>query len=507
MFESDKKVIYPLCISIITLMMTASVISLLYINQKNHIVMLFDSHAEHQASILDTLVGNDVSFIGSAANFLHATEGGNVQGFDVFAHGVMSTSYSLIGLQWLAKVTKDDADEFVTLMRDRLPQFELFTVPKAGQKVIGFSEDNEQPVYVLSDIYPQTKSNLELLGFYSLRPRFQRIAAHIESTGLPAISDKVRLLQDGIEAHHKKDGLLVYHPVFSYNKQEMIGVVVGVIRLSTYFDGLVSRTASDHRLYMKVTDLGFDAEDDPILFQSPDWDSIKGIEIEKRLSLPNRDWKIDFKFSEPIASNIQWILVALSVGGLIISILLGYVVYLLMREKLHLSEMLEERTEELRFLADHDSLTGLYNRRAFGRLLQENVLQKKAFSLVMFDVDDFKLINDNHSHIAGDEMLIHIATVISRHMGNNDVLARLGGDEFCIICELSELQPLQCYLETLRAAVESTGYEFMDEVLYCTLSIGAAIDHTYDQESLLHLADSKLYESKENGRNRVSIAQ
>ncbi|WP_232513647.1 sensor domain-containing diguanylate cyclase [Vibrio anguillarum] len=419
----------------------------------------------------------------------------------------MSTSYSLIGLQWLAKVTKDDADEFVTLMRDRLPQFELFTVPKAGQKVIGFSEENEQPVYVLSDIYPQTKSNLELLGFYSLRPRFQRIAAHIESTGLPAISDKVRLLQDGIEAHHKKDGLLVYHPVFNYNKQEMIGVVVGVIRLSTYFDGLVSRTASDHRLYMKVTDLGFDAEDDPILFQSPDWDSIKGIEIEKRLSLPNRDWKIDFKFSEPIASNIQWILVALSVGGLIISILLGYVVYLLMREKLHLSEMLEERTEELRFLADHDSLTGLYNRRAFGRLLQENVLQKKAFSLVMFDVDDFKLINDNHSHIAGDEMLIHITTVISRHMGNNDVLARLGGDEFCIICELSELQPLQCYLETLRAAVESTGYEFMDEVLYCTLSIGAAINHTYDQESLLHLADSKLYESKENGRNRVSIAQ
>ncbi len=75
MLESDKKVIYPLCISIITLMMTASVISLLYINQKNHIVMLFDSHAEHQASILDTLVGNDVSFIGSAANFLHATEG------------------------------------------------------------------------------------------------------------------------------------------------------------------------------------------------------------------------------------------------------------------------------------------------------------------------------------------------------------------------------------------------------------------------------------------------
>ncbi|MGL5110468.1 MAG: GGDEF domain-containing protein, partial [Vibrio ordalii] len=97
--------------------------------------------------------------------------------------------------------------------------------------------------------------------------------------------------------------------------------------------------------------------------------------------------------------------------------------------------------------------------------------------------------------------------VISRHMGNNDVLARLGGDEFCIICELSELQPLQCYLETLRAAVESTGYEFMDEVLYCTLSIGAAINHTYDQESLLHLVDSKLYESKENGRNRVSIAQ
>lgn len=507
MLESDKKVIYPSCIMLFTLMVTALVISLLYFSQKNHIVMLFDSHAGHQANILKSLVEDDVNFIGSAANFLYSTEGENEEGFSHFAHDVMGKSYSLIGLQWQPKVTKDEVDGFVTLMRNRFPQFELFTVSKDAERLIGISGDSTKPLYVLSDIYPQTKSNLGLLGFYSLRPRFQKVLEHIETTGLPAISDKVRPLQDGIETHHKQDGLLIYYPVFNHSKQEMIGVVVGVIRLSTYFDGLVSRTAPDHRLYMKVTDLGFDAEDDPILFQSPDWDSIKGIEIEKRLSLPNRDWKIDFKLSKPMATNIQWILVVLSVGGLIISILLGYVVYLLMREKLHLSEMLQERTEELRFLADHDSLTGLYNRRAFGRLLQENVLQKKAFSLVMFDVDDFKLINDNHSHITGDEMLIHIATVISRHMGNNDVLARLGGDEFCIICELSELQPLQCYLETLRAAVESTGYEFMDEELYCTLSIGAAINHTYDQESLLHLADSKLYESKENGRNRVSIAQ
>ena len=77
--------------------------------------------------------------------------------------------------------------------------------------------------------------------------------------------------------------------------KRLIGVVIGVIRSTHYFQSIVSRTASEHELLVRVTDQGFDAEDDPILYQSKDWQDNIGIEISKIVHLPNRNWRIDFR--------------------------------------------------------------------------------------------------------------------------------------------------------------------------------------------------------------------
>ncbi|MDN3684560.1 CHASE domain-containing protein [Vibrio sinaloensis] len=95
---------------------------------------------------------------------------------------------------------------------------------------------NNEDIYIASDIYPRDEANLKLLGFYSSRTRFQLVLDGIRASGLPNVSDKVRLIQDGLDRSVKKEGLLVYHPVFKGDKQErLIGVVIGVIRTTRYF--------------------------------------------------------------------------------------------------------------------------------------------------------------------------------------------------------------------------------------------------------------------------------
>ncbi|KOO10660.1 diguanylate cyclase, partial [Vibrio xuii] len=127
----------------------------------------------------------------------------------------------------------------------------------------------------------------------------------------------VRLLQDGLDQSLKKTGLLVYHPVFDLeSNQDLIGVVVGVIRTTRYFANLVTRTSAEQELLIKVTDLGFDAEDDPTLYESDGFAHSDGMLISKTVTLPNREWVIEFKLVERMTNNDLLVLKSVAIGGL-----------------------------------------------------------------------------------------------------------------------------------------------------------------------------------------------
>ena len=192
--------------------------------------------------------------------------------------------------------------------------------------------------------------------------------------------------------------------------------------------------------------------------------------------------------------------------GTTISLLLAYIVNMQIREKERLYRMLNKRTEELRFLADHDSLTEIYNRRAFNKKLDKAIERDQPFSLIGFDIDKFKGINDEFGHPAGDALLIHVIKLISVNLKQGDDLFRLGGDEFCIISSISNHEALNRYLECILNTVSHSHCEHKGRQLSCTLSIGAAIRSGEDSEEIMQKADSMLYQSKSNGRNRVTIA-
>ncbi|OEF02899.1 diguanylate cyclase [Vibrio crassostreae 9ZC13] len=500
-----KRRTLPLVVFLVSFLITVLCFILVALNQNRALNMNLDSFATHQTLSLEAFIANDVAYIGSGANFFYANDPENWDKFDRFAQQTINVSKSLIGLQWMQKVAADDIAEHTAKMKEKHPSYELFTIPKHEAKVFGYILDGE-PAFIASDLYPNTQANDNVLGFYSSRERFKLVLDNIKQTRKANISDKVRLLQDGLDQNTPKTGMLVYHPVFEGESDNLLGVVIGVVRTTYYFENLLASAVGDMDVYIRVTDTGFEAEDSPILFETEGYEAVSGHHITKTISLTNRDWKVDYKIDSCISFYGYLVLTGIALVGTTISLLLAYIVNMQIREKERLYQMLDKRTEELRFLANHDSLTEVYNRRAFNKMLDKAIQRNEPFSLIGFDVDKFKGINDQFGHPAGDALLIHVIKLISVSLKEGDNLFRIGGDEFCIISSITNHEALERYLRCILRTVSQSHCEHKGRQLSCTLSIGAAIYANENTEEILQKTDSMLYQSKSNGRNRVTIA-
>jgi diguanylate cyclase (GGDEF)-like protein len=167
--------------------------------------------------------------------------------------------------------------------------------------------------------------------------------------------------------------------------------------------------------------------------------------------------------------------------------------------------------EKIQTLAVTDGLTALYNHRTFQERLREEIgrAQRYSFtcSLLMIDVDDFKMINDRYGHLIGDGVLKSIAGAFQKFMRKVDVPARYGGEEFAIILPESDKKGAFVIAERLRAAVENFRFKASDgQTLHITISIGVAAypEDADSPNALIGAADDALYEAKRSGKNRVA---
>lgn len=171
----------------------------------------------------------------------------------------------------------------------------------------------------------------------------------------------------------------------------------------------------------------------------------------------------------------------------------------------------QARAAQLQADAERDSLTGIGNRRHLERRASEllSALSEgaQALTLVMFDVDHFKQVNDRHGHAAGDAVLVALASQASRCIRGGDVLVRHGGEEFVLLLPGAGLAEGQEISERLRGQVERMTVESPGGTkLSVTISIGLAAAPAYSLPELLARADAALYEAKRGGRNRVCLA-
>ncbi|NWG76362.1 MAG: diguanylate cyclase, partial [Rubrivivax sp.] len=174
------------------------------------------------------------------------------------------------------------------------------------------------------------------------------------------------------------------------------------------------------------------------------------------------------------------------------------------------TKQLEELQAQLREQAIRDPLTGAFNRRYLMETLERELARAARdhdpLSLVMIDLDHFKVVNDTYGHLAGDWALQYLVQLIERKTRKSDIVCRYGGEEFVVLLPQTSLADAMRRAEEWRAALQNSPAQFSNETIAFTISMGVASNNPLELTSdrLLSLADQALYAAKQGGRNRVA---
>jgi diguanylate cyclase (GGDEF)-like protein len=172
---------------------------------------------------------------------------------------------------------------------------------------------------------------------------------------------------------------------------------------------------------------------------------------------------------------------------------------------------LEALNQQVRELSVRDELTGLHNRRHLTdqlmNLFDEAKYRSAPLSLILLDIDHFKVINDTFGHLVGDAVLKQVAELLMTEVRGSDIVARFGGEEFAVLLPESSIERAILTAERIRVAVESAVRSPLGSTQTVTVSLGVAVATGYeDVDMLLGQADAALYQAKRSGRNRVCSA-
>jgi diguanylate cyclase (GGDEF)-like protein len=183
-------------------------------------------------------------------------------------------------------------------------------------------------------------------------------------------------------------------------------------------------------------------------------------------------------------------------------------------QTMHQNILLKHELEVAKVAAEHlartDELTKLYNFRAFHEYADRHLdlvkRNKNPLSLLMIDIDDFKSVNDQYGHAAGDFALIHVAALLRNNVRSSDICCRIGGEEFAVILPDTNSQGALDLSENIRRKFEDSPLNLDGSTIQLTVSIGVS-DKIGSVDELVRDADFALYKAKRNGRNRVEYLE
>ncbi|WP_226669544.1 histidine kinase N-terminal 7TM domain-containing protein [Metabacillus litoralis] len=168
--------------------------------------------------------------------------------------------------------------------------------------------------------------------------------------------------------------------------------------------------------------------------------------------------------------------------------------------------------QKLELLAYTDGLTGILNRKTFiersESIIKQMYEKGHSTSIIIFDIDHFKAINDQHGHRMGDEAICHVVSICKTFLQPNDLFGRYGGEEFVLCLPSTTLNEASEYAEAIRRSIENTPFEVENKKISITASFGVTqASEAIMMEEILSYADKALYKSKHNGRNTVHLAE
>jgi diguanylate cyclase (GGDEF)-like protein len=340
-------------------------------------------------------------------------------------------------------------------------------------------------------------------------------------------------------------GMLIHVPLFS--DTAVTGFITGFYRLQPLLDGVVDATAPGYRVDLVAAG--------DTLYRRADADgspTVAGLRAASGLlAIHGLEWELRILPGPGILGvQLTWLPGITLAFGLVLAVLLGMAVHQaetnrialrrltgavrqrsrteneLRRHRRELEDRVAARTTDLarkqeeleatnarlERLATTDELTGLWNRRHFfatvERAFDTARRYQRPLAIALFDLDDFKQINDEYGHRVGDAVLVRVGEVCRQELRDVDLAARYGGEEFVVLFPETDLAGACLAAERLRAALAATAVEVSGQVYRCTVSIGLAErgDADTDIDPVLQRADEALYAAKAAGRNCVRPA-
>ena len=166
---------------------------------------------------------------------------------------------------------------------------------------------------------------------------------------------------------------------------------------------------------------------------------------------------------------------------------------------------LNTATEKLNYFSNHDLLTGLFNRRFFEYIMKRNKSENEnEYTIAIFDIDDFKKVNDTYGHEAGDCVLKAVSNLIEENSKDDYIAVRWGGEEFILYMPQTNADRAYDILTELSRKISFTTVDFDDQKLSVTVTVGMCTGNDLTAyESVIRRADDKLYYGKRNGKNCV----
>lgn len=168
---------------------------------------------------------------------------------------------------------------------------------------------------------------------------------------------------------------------------------------------------------------------------------------------------------------------------------------------------LERKNTELNMLASYDNLTQLLNRYSMDTIMNntwvEALSEKKTFTLVLGDIDDFKNVNDTYGHTCGDMVLSGVAHLFKDTLSPGDAICRWGGEEFLLMIK-KPYKVAQQQIENVRKKIEGSSFHYKEDVIHITMTFGMIeFDQTFGINDMIQMADKMMYQGKNHGKNQV----
>lgn len=490
-----------------------------YKEEENRIFQNFSNQINERIHFLNREINTNTESLYELVNYF-TFSGSKVdnESFHKLAKSIMARHPSIGTLEWIPKITFAEREKLESEMHPYGLKFIIMELSDKNTLVPAPYRESYFPVYFMEPI----EANLKAFGFNAIsRPEATIAMKKARLEHKVYASEPVKLLGNkSLGSKESNTGVLIYLPLFDKNKITLKGYFLAIYRINIVMKSVLTGF-EPHQLAFYLYD-ETNIKNTKEFFQYGNKNNLTGYKYRKVIDdVGGRRWVITASPSkEYIAAHRSWKSVTLLIVGTILIILL--IAYIrVLNHKGYIEKLVEERTEELKSanqklekIALTDGLTGIGNRRFFDQTLQSEWCraerQKSSLSVIIIDIDNFKLYNDFYGHPKGDTCLVQVVQCIQRNLNRaSDFVARYGGEEFVVITP-GPWDDAMVIAEKLCREVAALNIAHESEKTrgFITISIGVSCVYPNKEITALALvkqADDALYQAKNEGKNQACL--